>query len=375
MNVDFFDKLGHIMIIACTMGGKTVFTKYLYKLLKQKYNLSDDDVYVFTRSIHEWIEFSNVSKEDRLEYLYKKCDGDPKFSRYNVVFDDFTEHINCHLNEAFIKFFTVGRHKGIRNFMLVQHLHQVGPKIRTNCRFVCISTAIMSNKKDLRLCAEYWMGGDTIRMINYLKKAREKIGEYAFLMIDTLKTKYDAGKAPDPKLWMKDKSNIITQEYKNAEINKNYNNSGFFHDQSITNIAGDINAKTLLQRNKVHNQIKVQNIKIEHLIKINENIDRMEELCYKNYPSVEDQQEIVRSANRYLRPVPLFEDSEWMEARDEFIKWSTKRNGVEYVPKRKNSKILSLYNGIKNIKTDNKLELMYGSYNFLNGIIKPWWTK
>jgi hypothetical protein len=359
-NSEFFSKIGHILIVAPTTSGKTIFTKYLYKKLKKKYCLNDENTYIFTNNKKEWIEFKNVTSDNKLEKLYNRCNGSSTLSKYTVIFDDFTENeINTHTNQHFIKYFVRGRHKGIRVIMLIQYLKQVGPKIRSNCQYICISTSLISNLKNLRECSKQWFEGNTNKLIKYLKKSKEKLGEYSFLSVDIFNSKYDAFKAPNPD------NNNLNQEYTNAKISKTYNNSGFFNDQSITNISGDINAKTLIQRNKIHNEIRIQNIKMEKIIKVNDEIDRIEELCYKNYPNIEEQIEIVKGSNKFLRPVPLYNDTEWSEAGKNFIKWNTNRKGEKYIPIKSKSKVLSIYNGLKNINPNNRLDLAYGTFNFV----------
>lgn len=347
---------GHMIVHGETNSGKTCFTRHLLKLLQP------DDIWLFTTTAHDW---ENVTSPDKVfaadfetngEPVMAECkrrvsairSKDPEFRGvpFVFVFDDFDVDTNhC---KSYRELWSRGRHYGIRVISLIQYSKMQGPLVRTNARYWHImATAKIDEIKHL---AGLFYNNDSFKLSAIIRKAREEsswncvvfdgrtlgyVVSHASLpsttqhprssdpavlsstrALNTINTERLVDLPPDSSI-LADPANAgylgiaapnVNPVGVNSSISMGQKTAHNMVDNSVNNFAVNHNIKMeqLVSANTTQNNLKLQNITVNHMIQLKQDVYDCARLLDKPYMTSVETDRVISTMNSSLRPkIPI----------------------------------------------------------------------
>jgi hypothetical protein len=331
-----FDPRGHIIIYGPTMCGKTLYAQYVINKIKVK------KTYVFTRTPRDWPQTStrvlcDGNFEEEVTKMYEECESymdekykeDPQYAQcpFAVVFDDYATVINMTSNKAFIDLWTRGRHAGMRIISLAHQFSSIGPSIRANSAYVCISCTAID--EEIKLLAETFFRTCPSKL-SYMCKLALQTNKYIMVVIHN-KTDLSVDKAPAPASQIIEHKVPMCLEglnpdpaYREIPRMEPYTNTSAaslsspmtfgcksahnMFDGSVNNfqVNNSMQNTQLLENNDIHNKIKLANYYAERKLELTKLRDQFREMVYMPYRSTEDKLKMLYTLNTMLRPNPKY---------------------------------------------------------------------
>jgi hypothetical protein len=153
----------------------------------KSHELDGRSMEVFTEWTKERIEeIKRSSKEDQ------RCTiPGTEFQRFNlIIFDDYNNEINTHVNTDYKDLFTRGRHNNLRVMNLVHHSTAIAPIARKQCKFNMVLAATI-DRGELKELAKCCYRGPENMFIKSIDSIRDK-NRYSSMFVDKSDTRIAA---------------------------------------------------------------------------------------------------------------------------------------------------------------------------------------
>ncbi len=378
---------GHFIVFGPTGSGKTQYTKHLLDQLKP------EKIYVFAGEPSQWMNNNNQKKylvqtdpfqtacENIISYgsdkmAKKRAEGSSVDPFLVVVFDDYNDEINTAHDENYKKFYTQGRHMGIRVINLAHYTRAIGPVARANAKYVAVMCT--TPEDEIKSIADIWYNKNHIALNRVAKTACDK-NPYSVVLFNRTTKVVDVVVAPN---------NVISHTVdvpltNNHSLNMDpsmmgYNMVGgptlFLGNKSAHNMVDtstnnfnidhNVRIEQKIQSNQINMDLKFQNVKTTNTINLYQDMHDVHDLAHKSWNTPEEIQKIVYCLNRSLRPNPPFTIHDYQEGLPEFERVFFDNNNYS-VSNNKTDKIISKAGNML-LATNNPLLLVSEALSLFN---------